>query len=177
MDPLRRAFDTASSKHVDLERILESIGGELHHYAQLLTGSAAGAEDALHDLLVDVLEKGSALRNVENPRGWLFTVIRRRAQRGKAWSIRRRELDIVPTVDLDPADQSVFNEAWQMLTDREKEVAVLHIWEGLTFAEIAAVLDMPRGTALSCYHRAIKRLRAVYGVPGRAERSEVGRDA
>jgi len=62
-------------------------------------------------------------------------------------------------VELDLADTQRFvREAVATLPPSQSEVIVLKIWEGLTFAEIAEVLDESPNTAASRYRYALQKL-------------------
>ena len=47
----------------------------------------------------------------------------------------------------------------QSLTDKERQVVVLHAVSGFKHREIAAMLNMPLPSVLSRYNRAIKKLK------------------
>lgn len=49
------------------------------------------------------------------------------------------------------------------LTEPEREILMLRHYSGLSFSEIARLLEVPLGTALARAHRALKRLRAEFG--------------
>jgi RNA polymerase sigma-70 factor (ECF subfamily) len=57
-------------------------------------------------------------------------------------------------------------EAVTALPERERDVLVLHVWEELPYAEIAAALDVPIGTVRSRLNRARRRLRELDGPSG-----------
>lgn len=50
-------------------------------------------------------------------------------------------------------------DAIRRLGAQDREILVLREWQDLTYAEIAAVLDIPRGTVMSRLHTARRRLR------------------
>lgn len=169
MTSLEDIFQNAHSDSLDLEGVLRLTGQDLYHYARVLTGSPELAEDAVQDTLVALLELGARAQSVECPRAWLFTVLRRKALRQKPRRENREanalDLDrhLAESVEADPADRIVLQEAFHMLDPAAQEIALLHLWEGLTFAEIASVLGVPRGTALSTYRRGIQELRKRFG--------------
>lgn len=45
------------------------------------------------------------------------------------------------------------------LSVEERQIVILHSVEGFKHREIAQILDLPLGTALSKYHRALSKLR------------------
>lgn len=151
---------------MDLEAIVASMAQELFHYARVLTGEASQAEDVLQDTLVAWLEQAARGGKVESPRAWLFAVLRRKAlvrslEQPDAAELARH---LSTAVEADPAERLMLAEAFSALDHGTQEVVVLHCWEGLTFAEIAGVLRVPRGTVLSRYHRGIQELRRRFGV-------------
>lgn len=175
MDPLQRLFQNPGAPG-HLEGILSLVGQELHHYARALTGARSSAEDAVHDVLVALLKQGTAAARIRNPRGWLFTVLRRKALEYCTPQPAELARNIVTTLDGDPASRLLLEEILQSLSTQEQEVVLLHLWEGLTFEDISEMLGVPRGTLLSRYHRCIQRLRVTFGdstrdVPPRKEMS------
>lgn len=153
METLSRVFGASTDESVDVEQVAELVGRELLHYAKVMTGSEVEAEDAFQDLIVVMLEKGRALREIEEPRAWLYTVIRRRSTFYREKRACNTAETMARTVISDPASRLVFEEAMQRLEPVTREIAILHLWKGLTFREISMVVGIPRGTALSLYHR------------------------
>ncbi|MCW8133646.1 MAG: sigma-70 family RNA polymerase sigma factor, partial [Planctomycetota bacterium] len=149
-------------QEVDLEAVLKLVGQELVHYARVVTGSRELAEDAVQDTLVALLKLGPRAREISEPRAWLFTVVRRCALKYRK-SPPPLECSLAESVEGDPAERMMLQEAFRHLDPAAQEIAVLHLWEGLTFGEIAVVLKIPRGTALSTWHRGLKDLRARFG--------------
>jgi RNA polymerase sigma-70 factor (ECF subfamily) len=164
MHSLREIFDANGAGDVDLEALVRVAGQELFHYARVLTGSEGMAEDCLQDLMVTVLQQRARLREIRDPRAWLFTVIRNRALDYRRKSKLELARGLAEAVEADPGRRLILEEALEALGPREQEIVLLHLWEGLTFAEIAEVLGIARGTALSCYHRSLVRLRARFGL-------------
>lgn len=163
MGQLEQVFQGATAEHIDLDALIEATGSELFHYAQAVTGSRSRAEDAVQDLFVALLEQRRSLSSVREPRSWLFTVLRNIARRSRCILAPDLARDISESVEADPAERLVLKEALQTLDPRHQEIVLLHVWEGLTFSEIADVLDIPRGTALSSYHRSMTHLRERMG--------------
>jgi len=50
--------------------------------------------------------------------------------------------------------------ALRRLPDEQRDVVVLKIWGGLTFQQVAGILDIPSNTAASRYRYALEALRA-----------------
>src|SRR5579884_1251425 len=79
MDELTAIFASAARREIDLDAVLQIAGQELLHYARVLLGPYQTAEDALQDTLVALLQEGTKAAQINCPRAWLFTVLRRKA--------------------------------------------------------------------------------------------------
>jgi len=140
--------------------------------AMSLTAQPADAEDLVQDTL---LRAYRAIHRFDgrHPRAWLLTIMRR------AEMTRRREhrpclLDD-PDTDLDrlsPATSAtpeelvvdmtfdeVVDAAFAALPLRDRQVVQLVHVDGLSYAEAAGLLGVPKGTVMSRLHRARNRIR------------------
>ena len=126
--------------------------------AQLLTGSAAAAEDVAQDAFIGLHRRWEV---VDNPDGYVRTSVvngarshgRRAGRRARALPIDR-PADGVPRID----------ETWALLhelPERQRAALVLRYYEDLPLAEIATILDCRVGTVKSAIHRGLARLREV----------------
>lgn len=110
-------------------------------------------------------------------RGWILCIARRLC-RDRARSLRRRgpatSLDdaIVaagnadPSRALDHAEQLArLGRALAALPEEQRAVVALFEWEGLDYAEIAAIEEVPVGTIRSRLHRAREALRTAMSEP------------
>jgi len=67
-----------------------------------------------------------------------------------------------PSASLEQRDEAVrVRRALARLTDKEREIVLLHFYEGLTLVEAAEVLTVPVGTAKSRLHGALARLKTL----------------
>jgi len=144
----------------------------LRRYARVLTGDANRADDLVQDTLARAWGKRRHWRAGTDLRAWLFTVMHNVFVNQRALS--RRDAH---NVSLD--DESV-GDAWQLtvrpnpqaraelmevvlqlsrLPVEQREVLILAAVEELSYAEIAAVLDIPAGTVMSRLSRARAKLR------------------
>ena len=55
------------------------------------------------------------------------------------------------------------------LPEPERDALLLHVWEGLSYDEVAAALGVPVGTVRSRLHRARGRLRELVAASGREQ--------
>jgi RNA polymerase sigma-70 factor (ECF subfamily) len=161
--------------------VLEHIDS-LYNYALVLTRRADGAEDLLQDTLVRGFQGFPGYDRTLSVKGWLFSIMkhahtdRLRKQRVRPveepmWSARGEEpvlsLDNpLCSVPLAPEDVLLrrevierVREAIHRLPDDMREVVELREVEGLSYREIAHVVQRPIGTVMSRLYRGRNLLR------------------
>jgi RNA polymerase sigma factor (sigma-70 family) len=162
--PPQRVFEEIVLPHLDAA----------FNYARWLTRQDAEAEDVVQDACVRAMRFLPSFRG-EDARAWLFTIVR------NTWYTRvtRRPAAEEPlpsdnAVDaptdeaLDPEarllqrrDVARVREALEQLPVDFREVIVLREIEGMSYKEIAEVVQVPIGTVMSRIARARDRLAAV----------------
>ena len=142
-------------------------------FARTLTsGNSGDAEDLLEECFVRLWERRAQLSKVENLAAYLFTMLRhvflnraraaaRERQRLVAWA-ESSGLIVEGPADAEFSHGQV-SAALAALPDEQRQVVVLKIWGELTFAEVAAVLELSQNTAASRYRRGLERLRRLLG--------------
>lgn len=162
-------------------RLYDRLAARLLAAARLLTGSDHEAEDALQDLFVALARGRSRLAAVGDLDAYLFTALRHTVtRRGRRATARRRTLDSLARRTLDAAGPAgpaaspatlpddALAEALGGLPPEQRDVVRLRTEGGLSFAEIAATLDISPNTAASRWRYALDRLRtalAPHGAP------------
>ncbi len=111
----------------------------------------------------------------EARKSWLFRVVHREAvrvrERQKRYNPPSRDSDSVSeakaTYEVDPLAKMADQESVEMLRrkindlpEEQQKVLRFRIFENMTFAEIAELIQIPLGTALSRMRLALERLRA-----------------
>jgi len=144
------------------------------NYARWLTKNDADAEDVVQDAYVRALRFFSSLRD-ENARAWLFTIVRNtwygrfpRRTGGAVVSVPDEDAEHRADGGLDPEAQMIQQQtveqvrrALETLPADFREVLVLRELEGLSYKEIAAIVEIPIGTVMSRLARARERLTGV----------------
>ncbi|MEY2404022.1 MAG: hypothetical protein QOD38_1573 [Acidimicrobiaceae bacterium] len=124
--------------------------------------------------------------DVDRPtaRPWLYGIAtnllakHRRREARRIHAVARLAAQRVPPLDLADGVSGVVDaaEMWPRvaaavtaLPEPERDALVLHVWEGLSYEEVADALGVPVGTVRSRLHRARGRLREPASVSGREE--------
>ncbi|HLF57548.1 MAG TPA: sigma-70 family RNA polymerase sigma factor [Thermoanaerobaculia bacterium] len=149
-------------------------------YLRRLVGSRADAEDVRQEVWMTVVRKLATLEEPAAFRTWLYRIAR---HRGISWLRQRR-----PEVSLDeaaphdepvveresdeeagfgPEEAAAVRAALDTLPPGQREILSLRFLGGLSYAEIAGVLDRPVGTVRSRLHTAKAALRAALANPAR----------
>ena len=158
---IRRSFEDVVVPHLDAA----------FNYARWLTRNDADAEDVVQDAVVRAFRFFSSVRT-DNARSWLFTIVRRtwyarlakpgnRIPSTEYDELTDRRSAEVPRVDelLIRREQAErVRRAVERLPVDFREVIVLRELEGLSYQEIATVVDIPIGTVMSRLSRARERL-------------------
>ena len=169
---------------VSLARLYDRHVSALLAIGLRMLGTAAEAEDLVHDILLEAWEHGERFDPRRGSvRTWLALRTRSRALDRLRSRGRRRETD-APAGDADlelpaPDDPTLVAEIRQLrnafvnLPEAPRHVLALAYFEGLSGAEIASRLGLPVGTVRSRTAAGLARLRVALGdtppAPGREE--------
>lgn len=154
-----------------LARLYDQHAAALYGFLLSFTGCEADARDLLQEVFVNLATRPGAMGRARNERAFLLQSCYRL---GVDWSRRRnvraRHEDgfaAQPGAALfapaDDPDAGAFREALGAalldLPPDQRAVVSLKLWQGLTFQEIAAALDVSPNTAASRYRYAMDKLR------------------
>jgi RNA polymerase sigma-70 factor (ECF subfamily) len=130
--------------------------------------------------------KGRHVEDASKLKAWLFTTcyrefLRRGRRRVNTPRVELRLVeDQLPHVTPDQIqrmDAGLLMEALQQLDEHHRLPVTLFYLRGLTYREIAALLEIPVGTVMSRLARGKDQLRNLLGAPVRSEASVVGEAA
>lgn len=166
-DTSRAGFSQATPEHLDA----------LYGFAMVLTHDQTKAEDLVQETYLKAVRAEARLRPGSNLKGWLFTIMR------NIWlnQLRHARSDR-PPIELDSVaegcpewldrvaddpyailvrkiERENVRAAIECLPHRYLEVVTLRHIEGLSYRQIACVLQCPVGTVMSRLGRAHKKLR------------------
>ena len=143
---------------VDPYRDIEAEIPRLRRYARALTRDLIAADDLVQDCLTRALGKSHLWQQGTDLRAWLFTIlhnqyvnhIRRTAREGARVGLSERE----PLLARAPQqgrrlELRDLGRAIAKLPNAQRSVILLVGLEGMSYGEVAAVLDVPVGTIRS----------------------------
>lgn len=157
---------------------------DAYRLARWITASPRDAEDVTQEAVMRAFEKMDSYAGGD-PRSWLLTITRRVAY---AWLARNRPAAVMLSDDLAGAEAAALDgwrdgaptpeaiviaaeeedrliEAIEALPVPYRETLALRDIEGLSYREVAAVLDVPVGTVMSRLARARGLLIKALGEP------------
>lgn len=155
------------------EKLFVEHEAELRRFLAGVLKDDALAGDVLQAAFVKLLDRGGEVQEGAR-KAWLFQVafreamaVRRRqavdekARRQVAWSRSTGEqIRSSPIGELAAAEElSAVRQALERLPERERRIVQMRMYEEKTFAQIAAELGIPLGTALGRMRTALGRLR------------------
>lgn len=148
----------------NLSELIEQHYSVLYRYAFRLSGSVADAEDLTQQTFLTAQQKLKQLRQPDQVRGWLFTILRNHFLK----SVRRKSevpllVDDPVTTDADVSDQEIESEQLQAalaeLTEDFRIPIVLYYFNDFSYRQIADQLGIPVGTVMSRLSRGKRWLR------------------
>jgi RNA polymerase sigma-70 factor (ECF subfamily) len=156
----------------DFGRMLEAEIPRLRRYAHALCRDRATADDLVQDCLCRALTKSHLFQPGTNLRAWLFTMmhhlrvnsVRRGAGQGVAMAVDDAEplLTELPSQDARLTLRDL-DRAMGEISEEQRQVILLVGLEGMSYEEVATILDLPIGTVRSRLSRARERLRELLG--------------
>jgi RNA polymerase sigma factor (sigma-70 family) len=166
------ALHTDQNLAAQFARQAEPLFEVLSRGARRLTRNAADADDLLQDTLLHAYVGFGKFEQGTNLKAWLFRILYNRwVSTYRARQSRPAEVSADETTGRDPATRSAEAEVLDVLPDNDVKAALAALppgfreavyyadVEGYTYAETAAILGVPPGTAMSRASRGRQRLR------------------
>jgi RNA polymerase sigma-70 factor (ECF subfamily) len=154
-----------------LEQLYRDHAPALFRFLIRLTGNSEETRDVLQEVFTRLAQSPQLLDGVGAPRSYLFRMAHRLViDRLRHNHTRRRHEDSacqemptqLPPEELDDEIiwiRKILGASLNALPPEQKAVVVLKVWEEMTFAQIAEVLDISVNTAASRYRYALDKLR------------------
>lgn len=151
----------------DLDDQLRELMPRLRRFALSLTRELSSADDLVQSCLERALNNWRSKRPEGDLRAWLFAILYRQFIDGRRSARRyQRMLAFFTGPDTEPAPtlergilaQSTLD-AFRLLSDEQRALLLAVTVEGLSYKEVAQILDVPVGTVMSRLSRARQALR------------------
>ena len=156
----------------DFARLLEEQIPRLRRYARALCRDRTAADDLVQDCLYRALTKAHLFQQGTDLRAWLFTMmhhlhvnmVRRSVRQGAAVPVE----EVEPLLTEAPAQGGGLtlrdlDRAMGEIAEEQRQVILLVGLEGMSYEEVATILDLPVGTVRSRLSRGRERLRELLG--------------
>jgi RNA polymerase sigma factor (sigma-70 family) len=149
-----------------LAGLYHMTSASVYSFALSLLKYIQDAEDVLHDTYLQVYKTAASYKSMNKPLAWILTIARNLSlmklrNRKKIVDSKPQDwnsaFEAIPSVTAE--DRLVLVSCMDKLTDEERQIIMLHTVSGYKHREVAGFLKIPLSTALSKYHRAIKKLR------------------
>jgi len=148
----------------------------LYGYLRQIVGNSETAEDVMQETFSQIWRAPNGYRaELGSLRGYLFGIGRKRA--AEWWRKRERipeeqhEKSGTEVVD-SPARLLAIGDAFSRLAEEQRSLLWLREVEGQSYAELAAILQIPVGTVKSRLFAAREALRRMWNSSGNAARSK-----
>ena len=149
-------------------QLLEAEIPRLRRYARALTRNVTSADDLVQSCLVRAVSKEHLWEPGTDLRAWLFTILHNQHVNDVRRSVRQGDTvnfdEAAPTLTVQPKALAALQlrdleAALGKLAPEQRQVILLNGLEGMSYEEIAAVLDIPVGTVRSRLSRGRDALR------------------
>lgn len=164
---LDRCLAELADKNIEtLTELYRLTSTSIYGLALSILKNTHDAEDVLHDCYVNIYHAASDYRPAGKPMAWILTIARNLCLRKLR---EQKRLSDIPQEDweayfeskpeMSADDRILLRDCMDLLNDEERQIIVLHAVSGFKHREIADLMEIPLSTALSKYHRALKKLR------------------
>ncbi|NLC44209.1 MAG: RNA polymerase sigma factor [Clostridiales bacterium] len=147
----------------ELYRITEKT---LYAYILSLVKDHEKTLDLMQETYMKILSAAHLYKPMGKPLAWMFTIAKnlylnkiRKYKKEFMMESSKMADDLRFSYVSDPEDKIVLEAALDILTEEERNIVLLYAVTGLKHKEIAESLELTLSTALSKYHRALKKLR------------------
>ncbi len=160
----------------DVDRLVVEHLPRALRFARRLTGDSNLAEDVVQEAMCLILRRWRSYRGEASFGTWMLQIVVN-VDRDR----RRRHRNAVPipaeglvSSQAPPADEAIADElhaqiraAIDTLPERQREVALLSLGEGLDARDVAQALQITEANVHTCLHLARKRIARAIGIEGK----------
>lgn len=170
-------LDMAGGSRDAFRLLYEATKDAVYGFALSILRNREDAEDVMHDAYIRIFTDAGSYSPQGKPLAWVLTIVRNLSLNKVRDGGRTESMpEDTAAEPADPEDvienatgQIVLETAMNVLDREEREIVVLHALTGYKHREIAEILDMPQGTVLSKYNRALRKMKKEIERKGDAE--------
>ena len=147
--------------------LYDIYAGKLYKVAYGILGNPSEAQDAVQETFIALARYRYRLTGISNLRAYLYTMLRREASRV---GIRRsKHKQMMEELSNEPVDSCKDDGGHQLrqslgfLPEDQLTVVTLKFGAGMTFAEIAEILEVSQNTVASRYRYALQKIKTKRG--------------
>lgn len=150
-----------------LEKLYNLTSTSVYGFALSILRRPQDAEDVMQDAYIKIYSAAKSYSALGKPLAWILKIVRNQAlmkirQNQKvAAEFDENADEFSEDFSTQSLNKVLLNAAMTTLSDEERQIIVLHSVSGLKHGEIADLIGIPLSTALSKYHRALKKLRKI----------------
>lgn len=156
--------------------IYKKYGQTMFNYARQFCRKDETVLDAIQDLFAELIDRSHRLGDVQSIKGYLFKCIKRKVLSHMKKSEKEELMDAsnqafqimfksqLPTLEgISDEVAEKLGAAVNLLPIQQREIILLHYYEGLSYEEISGIMDIKVKSARMLVYRAIKNLRSNLG--------------
>lgn len=151
-----------------LEALYERTKAAVYGLALSILRNPQDAEDVMQDTYIRIIRSAGRYRSQGKPMAFILTITRNlaldRIRAGTSDPLPLEEewlSDSRPDFSESALDRMALRAVLSELTEEERQIVILHSVERFKHREIAELLGIPLGTALSKYRRSLTKLRSM----------------
>lgn len=160
-----------------LELIFHRYYADLYRYGVKLTGHATLVEDQIQNLFLKIWERRDSLGDVKGIKTYLWTALRRDLlAEKKKHAVRLLTLagerddshrmyfsaeELIINDEQKAELLSALKEAFELLSDKQREILYLKFFDGMTYEEIEGIMSISYQTARNYVYEGLKSLQTI----------------
>ncbi|MEQ8238208.1 MAG: sigma-70 family RNA polymerase sigma factor [Cyclobacteriaceae bacterium] len=149
--------------------IYSNYADTLYRYGRQFSKRPEFIQDCIQEMFFDLIKKRASLSQAQSIKGYLFSTLKRRILRDikkeeklvleeEGFSISLSEQSTSISNTIDQKDLSIIEEKLNLLSAHQREAILLHFFEGLTYTEIADIMNIKVRSARVLTYRALDAL-------------------
>jgi len=145
--------DVANGDEAAFRQLYDRFADRVFRYAYTILRGKHLAEEVAQETMIAVWKGAAKFAGRSKVSTWIFGIARNQSYSLVRKEIRTKRVPDVSLIEPDPAPgihrQEQVARALAQLSDDHREVVFLTFYEGLSYGEIASILDIPAGTVKS----------------------------